>query len=72
MTRKDKKKNKIVEKFGMVDNALSFLPFFVRYPLMFFLYLLQKSLTNPLYLLVLFVLFMIIKRVVRTHTLIEE
>ena len=68
MTRKDNKKKKIVERFGMVDDALSFLPFFVRYPLMFFLYLLQKSLSNPLYLLALFILFMIIKRVVKTHT----
>ena len=68
MTRKDNKKKKVVEKFGMIDDTLSFFPFFVRYPLMFFLYLLQKSLFNPLYLLVLFVLFMVIKRVVKTHT----
>ena len=72
MTKKYNNKKKVIEKFGMVDNLLSYLPFFVRYPLMFFMFLIQKSLTNPLYLIALFILFMVIKRVVRSHTLREE
>ena len=60
------KKN--IEHFIAIQTALSFLPFFIRYPLMFFLFLLQKSLTNPLYLIALFILFMIIKRVVKMNT----
>lgn len=68
MTNKLKKSKKNIEHFSMLDGILSYLPFFVRYPLMFFLYLLQKSLTNPLYLIALFILFMIIKRVVKMNT----
>ena len=57
MTKKiNNKKN--IEHFSALQGILSFLPFFIRYPLMFFLFLLQKSLTNPLYLIGLFILFM--------------
>ena len=65
---KNIKNKKNVEHFAMLDGVLSYLPFFVRYPLMGFLFLLKKSLTNPLYLIALFILFMVIKRVVKTNT----
>jgi len=61
-------KQRIVEHFSMIESLLSFFPFFIRYPLMFFLFLVQKSITNPLYLLAIFIIFMIIKRVVKTNT----
>lgn len=67
-----KKKNKIVERFAkknsFIDDLLLYLPFFVRWPIQFFLWVLIKGMSNPLYLLGLFALFTIIKRVVKNNT----
>jgi hypothetical protein len=73
-TDNSKSKNnnkKIIEHFklyGWLDNILGFLPFFIYYPIKGFLFLLYKSTQNPLYLLVLFVIFAIIRKVVRSNT----
>ena len=69
--KKNNNKKKIIEHFNVIESLLWFFPFFIRYPCLFFLYLLQKSLTNPLYLIGLFILFMVIKKVVRMHTVLE-
>lgn len=61
-------KQRLVEHFSMIEDLLSFFPFFIRYPLMFFLFLAHKALTNPLYLLSIFIIFMIMKRVVKMNT----
>ena len=53
---------------GLIDGLLLYLPFFVRWPVKFFFWAFFKGLTNPLYLLGLFILFTVIKRVVKNNT----
>ena len=47
---------------------LWYLPFFVRWPLQLFYWMLSKGFSNPLYFGALFILFTIIKRVVKNNT----
>lgn len=69
-SRKPKKesKKKKSRSDSLIDEILLFLPFFVRWPVKFFFWAFFKGLTNPLYLLGLFVLFTVIKRVVKNNT----
>lgn len=59
-------KSKKINRY--VSNLLSYCPFFLRYPFRLFIYLISKSFKSPSYLIILFIIFAIIKRVVRTNT----
>ena len=53
---------------SFIDGILWYLPFFIRWPLKFFIWVFSKGLSNPLYLVGLFILFTFIKRFVRNNT----
>lgn len=66
--KNESKKKKKSNSESLIDGLLWYLPFFVRWPVKFFFWAFFKGLTNPLYLLGLFVLFTVIKRVVKNNT----
>lgn len=71
-----KKKNK-VEKFSsssrqsnredIIDKAISYLPFFLKYPLQFYYSLFKKGWENPIYWGILFAWFVFMKKTVRIN-----
>ena len=69
----NKKKNKI-EKFSnrsnrqdFIDKAISFLPFFLKWPMQFYYSIFKKGWDNPIYWGVLFIWFVFMKKTVRTN-----
>ena len=62
--------SKIVEKFAnrdAIDKFLNYLPFFIKWPLRFYYSIFKKGLKNPVYLGILFVWFVFLKKTVRTN-----
>ena len=53
---------------GLIEGLLWYFPFFVRWPLQFFYWMIKKGFSNPLYIAGLFIIFTIIKRVVKNNT----
>ena len=78
MTKKVKKhlNKNVVENFEFPRNKkgilekyiLVYFPFFIRIPVELFLWVLGKGFKNPVYFLILFASFAIIKKVVRSNT----
>mgnify|MGYP001215605716 CR=1 FL=1 len=60
---KKRKKN----KKGIIDKFIGFLPFFIRWPVQLYYYIFKKGLRNPIYLALLFLWFMFMKKTVRTN-----
>jgi|TARA_B100000524_G_scaffold339097_1_gene231114 hypothetical protein len=54
---------------SFIDGILWYLPFFVKWPIKFFFWAFFKGLTNPIYIIGLFILFTVIKRVVKNNTI---
>ena len=70
-TDQDKKKERVIEHFklwGWVESTLSYFPFFIYYPIKGFIFLIYKSFSNPIYIIVMFILFAVIRKVVRSNT----
>lgn len=69
-------KNKTIEGFSkknkneyfLQDHVLIYFPFFIRYPIQFFLWMFWQSFKEPIYLLILFGFFSIMKRTVKNNT----